>query len=120
MTDAPSFHAIPVPAGLQPSAGPYVILDDGTVKSADGRVFAVLGYPEAPLTARDVVNGRLLQALPKLLAAAHAVRAVRPVNWDDDEDAEQAAAWRALDAALDATGTMVRARQQNPRSKGGA
>jgi hypothetical protein len=42
----------------------------------------------------------LLVKPASVLAAATAVHAVRPVNWDDEEDAEQAAAWRSLEAAL--------------------
>lgn len=35
-----------------------------------------------------------------LLLAARAVHAVRPTNWDDDEDPAQREAWAALEAAL--------------------
>lgn len=37
----------------------------------------------------------------KLEAALRALISVRPSNWDDDEDPDQAAAWRAADQAVD-------------------
>ena len=36
----------------------------------------------------------------KLRAAAWGVQAIRPSNWDDNEDPEQAAAWHALESPL--------------------
>lgn len=41
-----------------------------------------------------------LAAHAKLRLAAMAVLAIRPTNWDDDEDPEQARAWRNLETAL--------------------
>lgn len=38
--------------------------------------------------------------LPELMEAAAAVMAIRPANWDDDDDPEQVAAWRKLDEAI--------------------
>lgn len=49
-------------------------------------------------------NARAIVALPDLLRAAQAVQAIRPDNWDDGDDPEQAAAWRLLDAALAKSG----------------
>jgi hypothetical protein len=43
---------------------------------------------------------RLLARARTAEAALRALNAVRPSNWDDDEDPEQTAAWLALDAAL--------------------
>lgn len=53
----------------------------------------------------DLLYGRSRQSSgtqvgADLLDAAKAVRAVRPVNWDDDEDPEQLSAWLKLDAAI--------------------
>jgi len=36
----------------------------------------------------------------RLLTAARMVEAVRPSNWDDDEDPDQVAAWSALEESL--------------------
>lgn len=36
----------------------------------------------------------------RLLTAAQMVMAVRPANWNDDEDPDQVAAWSALEEAL--------------------
>lgn len=36
----------------------------------------------------------------RLLTAARMVVAVRPSNWDDDEDPDQVAAWSALEESL--------------------
>lgn len=43
---------------------------------------------------------RLSSENERLRGALETVSAIRPVDWDDDEDAEQAAAWKALDEAL--------------------
>ena len=42
-------------------------------------------------------------SLSPLLLAARAVHAVRPSNWDDDEDPAQREAWAALEALLKPT-----------------
>ena len=42
----------------------------------------------------------------RLLTAAQMVMAVRPTNWDDDEDPDQVAAWSALEEALRACGAL--------------
>lgn len=45
-------------------------------------------------------NARAITAVPDLISAAIAVKSIRPDNWDDGDDPEQAAAWRQLDAAI--------------------
>ncbi len=40
------------------------------------------------------------RAAPQLLSALRGLQAVRPANWEDDEDPDQVAAWRAADAAV--------------------
>jgi hypothetical protein len=57
----------------------------------------------------DMANARLLIAAPDLLSALEGVRAVRPSNWEDDEDPEQVAAWQAVDAALRQAATLAAA-----------
>ena len=53
----------------------------------------------------QLANAILFEASPKMLAALNALNAVRPVNWDDeDEDPDQAQAWRLLDEALASVG----------------
>lgn len=42
----------------------------------------------------------LVAAHVNLRAALEAVSAIRPTNWEDEEDADQVAAWRQLDAQL--------------------
>lgn len=39
-------------------------------------------------------------AAPQMLAALRRLGAIRPDNWNDGDDAEAEAAWRALDAAI--------------------
>jgi hypothetical protein len=41
-------------------------------------------------------------AAPALFAALARLIAIRPENWDDDDDPDQVAAWRAADEAIDA------------------
>jgi hypothetical protein len=49
----------------------------------------------------DEANANVLAAGPEMLDALRLLHAnARPQNWDDDEDPEQLAAWRALDAAI--------------------
>jgi hypothetical protein len=45
-------------------------------------------------------DARLIAAAPDMAAALMAVGAIRPSNWDDNDDPAQVAAWHALDAAL--------------------
>lgn len=45
-------------------------------------------------------RGYASHAVSALIDAARATSAIRPTNWEDDEDPEQAAAWKALDQAL--------------------
>ncbi|QNQ09292.1 hypothetical protein [Sphingomonas alpina] len=40
------------------------------------------------------------EARPSVVAALNQISAVRPSNWEDDDDPDQLAAWRAVDAAL--------------------
>lgn len=47
-------------------------------------------------------HGRLMAAAPRMRAALMAVDAIKPTNWDDDEDPAQAAAWREVSAAIEA------------------
>lgn len=54
----------------------------------------------AAFVATCEANARAIAAVPDLIGAAIAVKAIRPDNWDDGDDPEQAAAWRLLDAAL--------------------
>lgn len=42
----------------------------------------------------------------RLLTAAQMVMAVRPTNWDDDDDPDQVAAWSALEEPLRACGGL--------------
>lgn len=49
---------------------------------------------------RDIATGRLIAAAPTMLDALKAVLLIRPINWDDDSDPEQADAWRKAEAAL--------------------
>jgi hypothetical protein len=51
-------------------------------------------------SAEAIANAYLIAAAPELLAALKAAQAIRPGNWDDDDDPDQAAAWRAVDAAI--------------------
>lgn len=65
----------------------------------------VVGCDFGPSPARTVARcgcgafAEIFNATP-LLQAARMVFGVRPVNWDDDEDADQVAAWSALEEAL--------------------
>lgn len=52
------------------------------------------------LDEEDWANARAAAALPEMLEALQKLSAVRPCNWEDDEDAEALAAWRSLDSAL--------------------
>jgi hypothetical protein len=65
------------------------VLDDADValKACAG----VLGIPVEALESGGIDD---------LLAAMDGLRAVRHVNWDDGEDPEFTAAWKAADAAL--------------------
>lgn len=45
-------------------------------------------------------NARLFMAAPDILAALKGLIAVRPSNWADDDDPDQAAAWAAADVAV--------------------
>lgn len=45
-------------------------------------------------------HGRLMAAAPRMRAALLAVDAVKPGNWDDDEDPAQVTAWREVAVAL--------------------
>lgn len=63
-----------------------------------------------------------LERAEQLEAAGRAIdEHARPVNWDDADDPQQAAAWRVLDAALGKTdesiADMVRALQAIPGSR---
>ena len=46
------------------------------------------------------VDGPAVRAAHATLAALKGLVAVRPTNWDDVEDPESAAAWRAADVAI--------------------
>lgn len=48
----------------------------------------------------DHPDARLIVAAPDMADALIALIAIRPSNWDDGEDPEQEAAWRAAEAAL--------------------
>ncbi len=39
-------------------------------------------------------------AAPAMLEALKQVWLVRPINWDDDDDPDQAAAWRAVESSI--------------------
>ncbi|WGM45270.1 hypothetical protein KOAAANKH_00131 [Brevundimonas sp. NIBR10] len=47
----------------------------------------------------DTGDGPIRAALP-MLSALRGLIAIRPANWDDDEDPDQVAAWRAADTAI--------------------
>jgi hypothetical protein len=51
-------------------------------------------------------QGMGIASADRLLTAAQMVMAVRPANWDDDEDPDQVAAWSALEEALRANGSL--------------
>lgn len=86
----------PAPFRLVRSIGGFIITD------AMGDSIGVLARSTGDHPAEEqLANAELFVASPKLLAALKGLVAVRPVNWDDeDEDPEQAAAWREADAAI--------------------
>jgi len=43
---------------------------------------------------------RLANVAPDMLAALKAAQLIRPTNWDDEDDSDQVAAWRAVDEAV--------------------
>jgi hypothetical protein len=90
--------------GLIAGPAPWTVRGDGTIFDADNRAICVLGCPEDALQEQDLANGRALLAVHQLGAALRGLIAVRPSNWNDDEDAEQQAAWIAADTALAAAG----------------
>ena len=55
--------------GVQLSPAPWQSTDEGTAFAADLSVVCVLGHPEGAFGERDVVNGALILAAPKLLEA---------------------------------------------------
>lgn len=65
-----------------------------------------------PVHRAERVWGAMLKAMadppPRdgLVAAARMVFAVRPDNWDDDDDPDGVAAWSALEEALRACGAL--------------
>lgn len=85
-------------------SAPWTADPDLTIRDAAKRCVCIIGDPFKEVSDRDDVNKARILALPALLAAAHAVREIRPGNWDDADDAEALAAWTALDAALVAAG----------------
>lgn len=46
----------------------------------------------------------LTEQRDSLLRALLTVKSIRPENWDDDDDPEQADTWRQLDAAVATSG----------------
>lgn len=46
------------------------------------------------------VETSVTRAAPSMLKALYALSAVRPSNWNDEDDIETAAAWGALDDAI--------------------
>lgn len=56
--------------------------------------------PDRTLLSCGCGAGATIVTANSLLAAARMVLAVRPTNWDDDEDPDQVAAWSALEEAL--------------------
>lgn len=82
----------------------WIVVGD---KSHDWRCLALVScdtdkgpLPKAIHRPQRDANARLIAAAPNMRAALETVSAVRPDNWEDGDDPEQVAAWRAVDAAL--------------------
>lgn len=74
------------------------LIADGLVTAGDPPEITDAGLAMvAALDRAEPATGALIVQIVKALRA---VSAIRPTNWDDDEDAPQLAAWRAVDAAL--------------------
>lgn len=58
----------PLP-GLTLAAGPFKVLEDGTILDRLGQPICVLGRPEEPLSEHDIANGAAILALPELIQA---------------------------------------------------
>lgn len=100
----PAHHALHPLAGLTLSPSPWACQGDLAIVDAAGRAICVLGDPFGDATEQDITNGAAIVQAPRLIAALRGVLAIRPGNWDDDEDPDHVAAWTEVEDALLAAG----------------
>lgn len=90
--------------GYDISPAPWACRDDLTIEDAAGRAVCVMGNPMEGAIEQDVTNAAAILRTPHLIAALRGLIAIRPTNWADDDDPDQAAAWAYAEAALGVVG----------------